>query len=521
MLNTSINRCKFGLWIAIFSYFILILVISISYHWGYMSSLVDLGRYDQAVWGTLHGHFMLNSHTPFNMPMNYFGIHFRPILLIFLPFYTIFPKAEWMILAQSFALSLTAWPIYLLAKRVSKSEPAALFWALIYLVNPSIINLPAWVFRPESLAVPFIAIAFLSIEKFNYRLLLLSCLFILLCKEHFGIMVIGFGVLWGIRNRRWKKGILLISIGTAYSILVLGMVMPALSPIGKHVMFAQGVGQLSRYSWLGNSLIEVFKSLLIHPMAVIKMVILEMGAAKYLLALLMFFFGLPLAAPEFLLPGIADLMANILSANPMPRSLLAYHSASLIPVLIVAAIYGAKRLSIRIDKPILTQIASFVLIANFLGGYLLSPLPLPGARNFWAPTNFLNGPDPSLAAIRSVIGDNSSVSAQNNIGAHFSQRREIYYYPNKVGEVDAIVLRLESPTKKGTSNSFQPYLGIEPIEYLASIEKLLANPEYNIVLWDDPWLVLKTKEMNQKFQQVPRIENKLKQLRKEWKIKRE
>ena len=224
-----------------------------------MSSLTDLGTFDQAVWGSLHGDFFLNTNT-FSKKVSYLGIHFRPVLLIFLPFYALLPRAEWMILAQSFALSLTAWPIYLLAKQVTKSESAALFWALVYMVNPFVISVSPWVFRPESLAVPFIAVALLAIEKSNFRLLLLSCFFVVLFKEHLGIMVIGFGFLWGIRNSKWKQGILLVSFGAIYTILVLGVIMPALSPTGKHVMISNDLDQLSRYGWLGHSLKEVFQT---------------------------------------------------------------------------------------------------------------------------------------------------------------------------------------------------------------------------------------------------------------------
>ena len=126
MISTSRNRWITSLWVAIFIYFILTLIISFSYHWAYMSSLTDLGTFDQAVWGTLHSDFFLNTNTV-SKKVSYLGIHFRPVLLIFLPFYAILPKAEWMILAQSFALSLTAWPIYLLAKQVTKSDCASLF----------------------------------------------------------------------------------------------------------------------------------------------------------------------------------------------------------------------------------------------------------------------------------------------------------------------------------------------------------------------------------------------------------
>jgi len=529
MVGKPKNVPKSILLISIFAYFMLILCIGLSYHWGYLSTLEDIGTFDQAIWGTLHGDFFLNTHNDFNVPINYLGFHFRPILMIFLPFYAILPKVEWMILAQSLALSLSAWPIYLLAKQVSKSDFAALFWAVAYMVHPFVINVSPWVFRPESLAVPFIAAALLSIEKSNLYLLLLSCFFIVLCKEHFGIMVIGLGILWGLRNRKWKQAMLIISGGTAYSVLVLGLIMPALSPIGKHVMLGEGLGQVSRYSWLGHSLKEVFQSLFFHPISVAKIAVLEMGGGFYLLLLLIFFLGLPLAAPEFLLPGLADLTANMLSANPMPRNAFAYHSVSLIPVFTVAAVYGTERIYRWTKKFTAKEWAVFAAIACFIGGYFLGPLPLPGARNKWAPTNFLNCPDPVLPTVRSVVGDNSSVTAQANIGAHFSQREQIYQYPNKVTQVDVIVLRLESPTsnisnffnqsinkRKYLTGMLDAHLQMDREDYIASIESLLSNTEYGVSLWQDPWLVFSREAPNYELRE--KIKQKLKQLRKDWKI---
>ncbi|MDL2123112.1 MAG: DUF2079 domain-containing protein [Deltaproteobacteria bacterium] len=530
MNNTSRNWWITSLWIAIFIHFILSLSISLSYHWGYISSIIDLGTFDQAVWGTLHGDFFLNTHI-FNVLINYLGFHFRPILLIFLPFYAILPKAEWMILSQSLALSLTAWPIFLLAKHVSKSETVAFCWALVYMVNPFVISTPPWVFRPESLAVPFIAISLLSIEKSNFRLLLLSCFVIVLCKEHFGIMIIGFGFLWGLRNRRWKQAILIVSFGAIYSILVLGIIMPALSPTGEHVMLSQGLGQVSRYSWLGGSMKEVFQALLFHPITVAKVVLLEFGGAKYLLVLMIFFLGFPLAAPEFLLPGLADLMANILSANPMPRSPFAYHSVTLIPILTTAAIYGVKRLSAHQTRYTLIQLTGLAAIVSFsfVGGYVFAPLPLPKACNFWAPANFLSRPDPRIQTIRSLVGDNASVSAQANVGSHFSQRHEIYRYPNMVSQVDAIILRLESPTtninnlpdqiknnRKYLTGSLDSHLQMDRTEYITSIKALLFNNKYGVLLWDDPWLVLAQGASSHGLKQ--KIEQKLNRLEEEWKI---
>jgi len=523
MIKPSANRWISTLWIAIFAYFMLTFWISLSYHWGYMSSLNDLGLFDQAIWGTLHGDFFLNTNNPFNTPMSYLGLHFRPVLLFFLPFYALAPKAEWMILAQSLALSLTAWPIYLLAKRVSKSESAGFFWALAYMLNPFVISVAAWIFRPVSLAVPFIAISLLAIEKKNFRLLLFSCFIIVLCKEHFGLMVMGFGVLWWLRNREWKQSLFLVSFGMVYSILILGVVMPALSPVGKHVMLAEGLGQVSRYSWLGHSITEILWKIITEPLALMKVVLLDFGGIQYIMWLLVFVCGFPLLGPEFLLPALGDLAANTLSANPLMRGLFAYHSVSIIPIFTVAAIYGIDRISRWQNKFSAKELTGFVVIASFIGGYCVAPLPLPGARNVWAPTHFLNLPDPNVPAIRSAIGDNASVSAQVNVGAHFSQRKKIYVYPNKVGEVDAIVLRLESPTTDISNLPGQPnlldnqHLLMDRTEYIASIERLLSGKEYGVLLWNDPWLVLAKNGANHGSEQ--KVKQKLNRLRKEWQIK--
>jgi hypothetical protein len=229
----------------------------------------------------------------------------------------------------------------------------------------------------------------------------------------------------------------------------------------------------------------------------------------YIVLLFAFFCGFPVLAAEFLLPGLADLMANILSANPMPRDPFAYHSVTLIPILTTAAIYGVKRLSLWQSRYTLTQLTSLAVIVSFVGGYVLAPLPLPGARNFWAPAHFLSRPDPRVQMIRSLVGE--------------------YRYPNMVGQVDAIILRLESPTtninnlpdqiknnRKYLTGSLDNHLQMDRTEYIASIRSLLSGNKYGVLLWDDPWLVLAQGASSHGLEQ--KLEQKLNRLEKEWKI---
>jgi uncharacterized membrane protein len=526
MVSTSAKHYRWLIGIFIIAHFSIIIFLGLSRHWGYMSSINDLGVFDQAVWGVLHEKVLLNTSI-FNQPINWLGFHFQPVLFLFVPLYALIPNVIWFTTAQAFALSIGAWPIFLLASRICKSEKLGLLWSVVYLLNPFLLSAAAWDFHPITLAVPFIATGMLAVERKDSRLLIFSCLFVMICKEHLGMIVAGFGFLWWVKNKSWKTGAGLIFLGIAHSVLVLGIIMPAFSPSGEHVMFTEELGHLSRYTWLGNSLKDVFCTLLLHPVSVIKVVMLKMGGAFYLLLLVMFFLGFPLAAPEYILPGLADIMANLLSANSLLRNVFSYHSVSLVPVLTVAAIFGTKRFASLTTRFSSAELAGFVLIASCLFGYLLSPFPLPGARNDWAPVHFLNMPEPIVHTISSVVGEKASVSAQANVGAHFSQRQEIYCYPNKVGDVDTVILRLESPTmnirvppgfpisiRKHMPSMLGAHLQMDRTEYIASIERLLLEKEYGILLWEDPWLVFKRGLVSPG--PYIQIEQKLDQLQKVW-----
>jgi len=156
---------RMGLWIVIVSHFAFFLVIGMSRYWGYMSSINDLGVFDQVVWNTLHGNFLQTTINPFGTSINWLGFHFQPVLLLFVPLYSLSSSVEWFAIAQAAALALTAWPIFLLAQHIFKSEKSGFIWALAYLANPFLLSSGTWDFHPITLAVPFIALGLLAIVK--------------------------------------------------------------------------------------------------------------------------------------------------------------------------------------------------------------------------------------------------------------------------------------------------------------------------------------------------------------------
>lgn len=517
--------------IIICAHFAILLAMGLFRHWGNMSSLNDLGFFDQAVWGTLHGQWFLDTNNTFGRPINWLGCHFNLFLLLFVPLYAIWPTAEWFAFAQAIALSVTAWPIFIIASRVHGSERTGLLWAVIYLLNPFLLSAAAWDFHPVTLAVPLIAGALLAIEKKDFRLFTICCLLQLLIQEQFGLTVAGFAVLWGIRHQDWKRGFLLVTIGILYTVLVPGFIMPALYPNGTHPMIDQGAVN-SRYGWLGGSFFDILGNIALHPLLILKTALSQIGITNYFIFLSLPLLGLFFAAPVWLLPALADLAANTLSANPMPREIFSYHSVTLVPILTVAAIYGARRIAALLAEYFTIPLAKLVLLFTLLGllstlllSYGLAPLPLPGALDFWRPVQWTQTPDPAIKRIRTLIAKHSSLSVQANVGAHFSQHQQVYRYPYKTGEADIIVLWLDSPTRRTNPHdgygigSITHHLQMKPAAYLASVECLLQDPAYGVILWDDPWVVISRGQKDVSAGTL--VSNRLTRLRHTWKVSSE
>lgn len=475
--------------------FLLFLLMGLLRHWSYLTQMHDLGAFDQVLWNTLQGDFMRNSfELPGGGSFNWLALHFNFILLVFVPLYALLATPLWLQLAQALALALAlaVWPVYRLGQRWYGDERVALLWALLYVCNPFVLNAAAWDFHPLTLAVPCLAWAVLAIERGARGQLLACSVALMLIQEQLGLTVCGLGLLWGWRRREWRLVVLLLGLGLAHAALVLGLIMPGLSPTGAHPMLSEGQGQLSRYGWLGTGPGQMLLTVLRHPLAVAEIVFVDMGGALYLLLLLLPVLGLALLAPAWWLPGLADLAANLLSANPMPRNVMAYHSVTLALLMTLAGMRGLLTVAARLPGMTLRQWLGLVVLAGLLMGYLLAPLPLPGAMNAWQPAQLRWSPAHEVSQIRQLLGQ-GSLTAQANVGSQFAQRRELRVFDGRSQGSEHVVLWLESPTHNllpANKISLAHHLAMAPADYLVAVSCLLDEPDYGIVYWQAHWLVL-------------------------------
>lgn len=381
-----------------------------------------------------------------------------------------------------------------------------------------------WDFHEVSLATFFICIGLYAITQKRLSLLIVSSIFLMACKEHFGLTVAGFGFLYGVVHKNWRVGTGFAVIGIMMAALIIGVVMPSYSPTGQHLMITPVKNMHSsalRYSWLGKSLSDVIANLFMHPLKVMETVLLTMKGWIYLFGLLAPFLFLPVAAPVWLIPITGDLLANLLSANPMPRRIFSYHSVTMIPLLTVAAIFGLQKIHPFLRALSAAGILKLTLCLGLVLAYFAAPLPLTGAVNYWRPISVITPFDKREYVVKEIIG-NGALSAQVNLGAHFTQRDSIYGFPDKIDQADFIVLRLDSPTLKITSDnpgeigSLAHHLHLHITDYLNQVEKLLNDQKYALLYWDDPWLVFGKQQQKSSSASAALVHAKIQELHRSW-----
>jgi hypothetical protein len=337
------------------------------------------------------------------------------------------------------------------------------------------VNGAVWEYHEKSVAALAVAIGCLGVVRRQHWLCLAAMTVLLCCREHYGIAVAGFGLVWLHRHGRERFGIALIGAGLAATALVFLVLMPALNPTGGHPILDADAGEkLDRYGWLdlaGADKLNAIEALAVQGLVYLLMLVVTSG-------------GTALLAPAFLAPGLADLAANLLSINVMPKTLGAYHSLALVPLFVIAAARGSMRLAKPGFAIALGLWPTLVLLYMFL------PAPVPGARNFWQVTSLQLRPTPAVAEVRALLPADLSVSAQANVGALFSHRLRLYRFPDRMETADAVVLHLampfDPPTYAPFSNPFEPQ---EVDRMFRAMEDVLRDPAFGIAYWRDNWVV--------------------------------
>ncbi|MFH1564695.1 MAG: DUF2079 domain-containing protein [bacterium] len=467
---------------AILFYIIIFFGISCFKYNNFYYNSLDLAIFNQVFYNTSHGRlFQLSIHEP-----TYLGDHFAPIILFLAPLYSFYRSPIALLFLQTVILALSAWPIYLISKKIIGGKIYPLAMGAVWLINPLVQNANLFEFH----LLPFAVFLFLWVFYFylqkKWRMFFLFVFLSLLVREDVSLVIFMFGVLlaadWVVAFKKTKKqenkktrkqknseiaslirgvggfdglkenaenthsagsgqattrkhdykelffGIILCLISAVWLIISLKII-SIYAPAGRYKF-------LFYYSWLGNSLSEIIINIFIHPIIVLRHFI-TIYNIEMILGLLFSFCFLPLFSKKYLILLLGPLF-QLMIGGPGGSALVlqTHYCLLLLPALAISFICGFKRflreqLGKNSKTPIIKILANEkkLLIIIFVFGLVYSSLtlgPLVGV----ASGIIKNPPNKTIVNIKNdflaEIPKNSSVATTYEYLNNLSSRQKVY-----------------------------------------------------------------------------------------------
>jgi uncharacterized membrane protein len=290
------------------------------------SSAIDLGIFDQFVYLISQGQPPISSL----INIHVLGDHVSWIFYLLALLYKVYPTVHWLFAVQAISLSLAVLPIWQLAREAGLKESQATAMVVVYLLYPLIFNINLFDFHAEVIAVPALFWAILAARCRQIVGFCCAVIVVLGCKADLALTVVAMGVWLFIFEKKQLCGVIAITTGVVWFILATQVIIPFFNP--------NEIYALTRYSYLGNSILDIAKNLFLKPNLVLQQVF-SVGTLEYLALLLApIIWGL---SPLHLTPLVAAIPAlalNILADYPNQRDLIHQYSLPVLPFLLLAVI---------------------------------------------------------------------------------------------------------------------------------------------------------------------------------------
>lgn len=463
-------------WLLIVIYAGLFSWLSITRHRAFMTNAFDLGNVDQAMWNTAHGRpLAFTNWRGVDLDLatdNRMAMHVEPIYLLIAPLYWVWSSPEALLVLQSVALALGAWPVFRLARRRLGSPWAGEAFAAAYLLMPGLEAANLWEWHAVTLAAPLMLYAFDYAQERRYSLFWLFAILAMATKEEIplAVLMMALYVAWTDRpGRRWALALALVA--ASWFVLAVGVVIPHFE--GDRSPY------LRYYGDIGDGPLGLVRTAIRRPDVVISALLTPRNLG-YLRDLFFQLGFLSLLHPATLSIAAPDLAINLLSDHEPMHFVEKYHYvAPMVPGLIIAAIFGTGWLAERVAgrwpqrrREAIAALTVWLLAAALFYHYYHGYTPL--ARAF-EPYRVTDHHRLGEEIARQIPAD-AAVSAQPNLNPHVSQRRVLYRFPY-VGDAEYVFVDVSSLANK--RNMF------------ADIEAMIERGEFGIVRAEDGYLLLR------------------------------
>lgn len=458
--------------------------LAITRHMMFRSSAMDLGYTTQVVWNTLHGRpfeFSTYENAPIDLPLaqfkrtdNLLGYHVELLLAPISLLYLIYASPVTLLVLQVIGVALGALPAFWLARRRLASGFAGLAFAAAYLLAPALNGAVLSDFHAVSLTAALFLFAFYFLEEQRPWAFLAMILLALSAKEDVPLLVFMLGVyIFALRGER--------RLGALTALLGLGWFLVATRVIQPHFNGLPASPFLARMAIFGPTIEATIRNALADPGLIVAW--LRRGEVLTYLAGLAATGGfLSLFSPLTAAIGAPILAINIFSNWDWTYSEGAHYSASLIPFVIVSAIYGAEFIAYQAARrtrlrfrPVAIGLAALVLASSLAHQWQIGMMPFSRSFQPPRPTEHHRLGQELIARIPA----GAPVSAQANLYPHIAHRPQAYLFP-AVNDAEYILLDV-------TSSPFP----LDVAALNAEIQFLLERGAYGVIAARDGYLLLR------------------------------
>jgi uncharacterized membrane protein len=394
--------------ILIAAYVVWFIHLNFEMYYGYGEPPFDLSVFDQGMW--LVTHF----HTPFVtiMGRNLFGDHLSLVLLLFAPFFRLFPEPQGLLVLQTLLIAGAAIPIYVLARKYIKSTIIATSLVATYLLSPLIQQGNLDQFHPEAFQTLFMAIAiYAAIERKNVVLIVMVVL-ALMVKEDAALLTVPLGI-WVAARRDRRLGWSIIVGSVAWAMIANWLIIPAI--LGTSSFYSSYLP----FGGVGG----IFKTLFLHPGTFFSYV-WSQSRPFYVWQLVSTVGVAFLFSPEVALIAVLVVAENVISNFGYMHQILYQYSFALAPILVLGVLYAIAQQSQLWRRNTLTAVALVGAVWTCaLWGFA------PFSDNSVHP--MLSTPSvQALNHLEKALPPNAVVSAWYPLDSHVDNRAQIYVWPN-------------------------------------------------------------------------------------------
>ena len=395
-------RPRVQAWVLAAVFFAAYCAISVRRHQRMQSTGYDLGIFEQAIRAYAHGRLPV---TPLKGPgFDLLGDHFHPLLVVFAPFYRLFPTPLTLLVGQAALTAVAVVPLVLWAHRV-RGPKASAWVGLSFGASWGLAEMIHFDFHEVCLAVPLLAFALAAAGQGRMRAAALWGLPLLLVKEDLGLTlaVLGGYLVWhGAGRLGWS----LAAAGVLGSALEMLVILPSVNAHGSFDYWNE-ISSGGTVAVPGHHLSLVSTALHFFWPPVKYWTVLMLLAPTGFLAL-----RSPLVL--LLLPTLGW---RFISANPSYFGTSEHYSAVLMPVVFAAAIEAMDRDRAVLDARRLRRRMALG-VAVTVGTLPLHPLVELVEPGTWTTPAHVR----TAARILRLIPDGATVAATNRLVPQLTAR---------------------------------------------------------------------------------------------------